>query len=158
GVTRVDNRVVKSIDRNNFAPRIGFAWSPFASGHWVLHGGYGLFYSPPSFFYLALDFFAPPFYANFVSQPPSFATPFPDAVSESAFPIVPSDIPVSATVLDRNMRTPYFQQFNLSMQCELHRDLLLQVAYVGTRGLKLLRSVAINQARIASLDHPIVNP
>src|SRR4029077_2071556 len=43
-------------------------------------------------------------------------------------------------------------------QYEVIRDTVLQVAYVGTRGLRLFRQVNINQARIASVNHPITNP
>src|SRR6266849_394194 len=54
GVTRVGRRVLKSIDPNNFAPRIGLALSPLYSGRLAVRSGYGIFYSRPSFFYLAL--------------------------------------------------------------------------------------------------------
>jgi len=43
------------------------------------------------------------------------------------------------------------------VQYELIRDTVLQVAYVGSRGIRLFRTTSINQARIASLTHPIVN-
>ena len=33
-----------STDRNNFSPRLGFAWSPFESRRTVVRGSYGLFY------------------------------------------------------------------------------------------------------------------
>src|SRR6266498_448384 len=55
------------------------------------------------------------------------------------------------------MRTPYFQQYNTSVQYAVSTDLVLEVAYVGTRGLNLLRTVAINQARLASPQNPIIN-
>ena len=40
------NEPVLGTDRNNFAPRIGFAWSPGSSQRLVLRGGYGLYYMP----------------------------------------------------------------------------------------------------------------
>jgi hypothetical protein len=43
------------------------------------------------------------------------------------------------------------------LQYQFSEDLLLEVAYVGTHGLNLFRNVAINQARLASLEHPITN-
>ena len=64
---------------------------------------------------------------------------------------------VDAVVIDRNARTPYTQQFNTSLQYELARNTTLQLGYAGSRGLKLFREVGINQARIASLRHPITN-
>ncbi|MDQ3755086.1 MAG: TonB-dependent receptor [Acidobacteriota bacterium] len=47
--------------------------------------------------------------------------------------------------IDRNMRTPYIQQYNLGVQYELARDTLLEVRYVGTKGTKLLQAIALNQ-------------
>ena len=156
-VPNVGKRLVKSIDPNNIGPRFGFAWSPLDSGRLALRGGYGIFYSRPSFLSLGLDFFTPPFFVNWVSSGQSFENPFPDALPEDRFPLIQPGIPLSGTILDRNDRTPYFQQFNASLQYEIVKNLSLQAAYVGTRGLQLFRQVAFNQARIASLRHPIVN-
>lgn len=47
--------------------------------------------------------------------------------------------------VDRNLRTPYVQQWNLGLQFELTKDLLLEARYVGTKGTKLLQAVAFNQ-------------
>jgi hypothetical protein len=55
------------------------------------------------------------------------------------------------------MRTAYFHQYNASLQYALSQDLMLEVAYVGTRGHNLFRGVCINQARLASTQQPIVN-
>jgi len=156
-VPNVGKRLVKSIDPNNLGPRLGFAWSPLNSGRLALRGGYGIFYSRPAFVSLGLNFFTPPFFVGSVSRGQPFEHPFPDALPEDRFPLIQPGISLSGTILDRNNRTPYIQQFNASLQYELVKDLSLQVAYVGTRGLKLFRQLAFNQARIASLRHPIVN-
>jgi hypothetical protein len=156
-VTRVGKRMVKSIDGNNFGPRIGFAWSPLASGRLAFRAGYGIFYSPPSFIYLGLQYFAPPFFLATDTSGQAFNNPFGNAPPESSFPLIQPNSVLTGTVLDRNARTPYTQQFNASVQFEVARDTTLQVAYAGSRGVKLLRTVAINQAPIASLDRPIKN-
>jgi Carboxypeptidase regulatory-like domain/TonB-dependent Receptor Plug Domain len=157
GVTRVGKRVLKNLDSLNFAPRVGIAWSPLRSSRFVLHAGYGVFYSRPSFLYVGLNYFAPPFFqiSAFGGQP--LQDPFPGAPPSNSFPIVQTGISLGANVVDRNNRNPYYQQFNTGVQYEILRDTVVQAAYAGSRGLRLLRSLSVNQARIASVRHPIVN-
>ena len=157
GVTRVGKRVVNSTDPNNFGPRVGLAWSPLSSGRLAVRAGYGIFYSRPSFSYLALGYFAPPFFLDSDTSGQPFSKPFGSAPPESSFPLIQPDSSVAATVIDRNARTPYTQQFNTSVQYELPGNTTLQVAYAGSHGVKLFRAVAVNQATIASLNHPIKN-
>ncbi|PYV55323.1 MAG: hypothetical protein DMG91_12415 [Acidobacteria bacterium] len=157
GVTRVGKRMVKSVDKNNFGPRIGLAWSPLASGRIAFRAGYGIFYSPPSFIYLGLQYFAPPFFVDTDTSGQPFNNPFGIAPPESSFPLIPPGSLVTGTALDRNARTPYVQQFNTNIQYEIARGTTFQIAYVGSRGVKLLRTVAVNQAPIASLNHPLRN-
>ena len=47
--------------------------------------------------------------------------------------------------IDRDLRTPYVQQWNLGFQYELTKDLLVEVRYVGTKGTKLLQAVSFTQ-------------
>ena len=156
-VPKVSKNVLKSIDPNNFGPRVGLAWSPTNSDRLVIRGGYGVFYNRPSFIYLGLDFFAPPFYATFLSSGQSFAHPFPSALPENQFPVLEPGIALTGSIMDRNNRTPYFQHFNTSVEYQFAWNTALQVAYVGSRGVRLFRQLAVNQARIASTNHPITN-
>jgi hypothetical protein len=159
GVTRVGKRILKSIDPHDFGPRIGLAWSPFVTGRLAIRAGYGIFYSRPSFLYLGLNFAEPPFYqvSTFFGQP--FGDPFPGAPPSNSFPLVQSGPLLGSpfAFVDRNNRNPYFQQFNASVQYEVIRDAVLQIGYVGSRGLRLYRQLNVNQSYIASLDHPITN-
>jgi hypothetical protein len=47
--------------------------------------------------------------------------------------------------IDRNLRTPYVQQYNFGVQRELGSNLMLEVRYVGSKGSKLLEANAFNQ-------------
>jgi hypothetical protein len=47
--------------------------------------------------------------------------------------------------IDRNLRTPYVQQWNLGTQFELTKDLLIEARYVGTKGTKLLQATSFTQ-------------
>jgi hypothetical protein len=47
--------------------------------------------------------------------------------------------------IDRNLKTPYFQQYNIGVQRELGSSMAIEVRYVGSRGHDLLESIAFNQ-------------
>jgi hypothetical protein len=152
---KVGKQVLSSIDPNNFAPRVGFAYSPRNSGRVIVRGGYGIFYSRASTIYIS--FSVPPIYLTRRQNAAPLANPYGFVPSQGEFPILVAGIPLSSNVFDRDMRTPYFQQYNISVQSAVDSDLVLEIAYVGTRGLNLLRPVAINQARLASQQQPITN-
>jgi hypothetical protein len=154
---KVDKRVLTSIDPNNFGPRLGFAYSPLDSGRLVVCGGYGVFYSRASNLYLFTTTQLAPYYVTGRRNRPPFADPFFAAPSLDQFPTFVKGIALANQVFDRNIRTPYLHQYNASLQYAVGTDLLLEVAYVGTRGLNLFRVVGINQARLASPEHPITN-
>ena len=154
----VDRSVVKSVDANNLAPRLGFAYSPLESGQMVVRAGYGLFYSRSTFQYVSSSVTVPPTYVlGRQPNPPSLTDPFFVVPRLDQFPTFVATVPLSGIVLDRNIRTPYFHQYNVSIQRELAMKMVLEAAYVGTRGRNLFRQVAINQARLASAQSPVIN-
>jgi carboxypeptidase family protein len=159
-VPNVGKRMLTSADPNNFAPRVGFAFSPLASGKLVVRGGYGVFYSRSSLIYLIVGVNAPPLFAIRRSSPGAqipFADPYVALPSQDQFPTFVKGVSLAGQVFDRNLRTPYLQQYNTSVQYQINRDFLFEVAFVGTRGRNLIRSVGINQARLASPQQPIIN-
>lgn len=154
----VGKRVLNSIDPNNFAPRVGFAYSPFDSGRVVVRGGYGIFYSRTSFQYITLNVIAPPTYVFGVSALfPPISNPYFAAPPTSAFPTLVPGVALSGTLFDRNIRTPYMHQYNFGAQFELFKNFLFEAGYVGTQGGSLFRQVGINQAKLASPANPITN-
>src|SRR5206468_1696415 len=55
---------------------------------------------------------------------------------------------ISRRSQDANQRSPYIQQFNFGIQCELVKDLLLDLAYVGNKGTKLNGFRNLNQQAV----------
>ncbi|HET9220148.1 MAG TPA: carboxypeptidase regulatory-like domain-containing protein, partial [Terriglobia bacterium] len=158
-VPNVGKRVLRSNDPNNFAPRLGFAYS-VPAGRLAVRGGYGIYYSRVSMNFIGLTLNVPPMYVTRRSPVGStvpYESPYVPLPQEDQFPTIVQGINLAGNAFDRNMRTPYIQQFNTSVQHALRENLLLEVAYVGTRGVNLLRQVPINQARLASPEHPILN-
>ena len=158
GVPKVNDRVVKSIDPDNVAPRVGFAYSPFDSGRLVVSAGYGLFYSRSTFQYVSSAVTVPPTYVlGRNTNPASLTDPFFSVPPPGQFPTFVPGVPLAGSVMDRNILTPYFHQYTIGVQREWTRNMLLEAAYVGTRGGNLFRQVAINQARLASPQNPVIN-
>jgi hypothetical protein len=139
-------RSVYDWDKNNFAPRIGFAWTPATKT--VVRGGYGVFYDLLIVGNeLGALFFNTPFrttenYNGSLTNQVTIADPFPARLL-SAGAIAPN-------AAQRDLRNSYVQQFSFGIQRELSSDLVIEASYVGSRGVKLIRSRNINQALLGT--------
>ena len=142
-----------------FAPRLGIAWSPGDSGKTSIRAGWGLFYNPME--QLVLEQFSaePPFGGSNIINAPLFNTPYlqqdgtqkPNPFNGILDP--PRGQPVDWALyrplllygqFQPHLRTQYSTQYNLNIQRELTKDLVLQVGYVGSQGHRLLASHDIN--------------
>jgi len=149
--------LVRSIDPHNFGPRIGFAYSPLRSKRVAVRGGYGIYYSRATFAYASMSAQLPPMFAVGVRNGARFDNPFFLVPAPSQFPTFVPGVPLAGPAFDRGLRTPYVHEYNLSVQSEFRRALLFEAAYVGARGRRLFRQVAINQAELATRQKPITN-
>ena len=163
GVPTVTKTLVPT-DKNNFAPRIGFAFRLDNAGKLVLRGGYGIYYDRISTRYANTQLFNYPYLALGVGLPGSpfvptqtFANPFIALPLPSSFPTfanVPSPlsplapfvgVPISGVFVDPDLQTPYIQQYNFSVQWEFAKNTVLDVGFVGNKGTHLLQVVTLNQ-------------
>src|SRR5436309_14353863 len=108
-------------------------------------GGYGIGYSRASTIYVSF-ILTMIYLIGRKGAGTQLANPFFDLPPQDQFPTIVTGINLAGAVFDRDMRTPYFHQYNFGLQYEFAKDLLVEIAYVGTRGLNLMRTVAINQA------------
>jgi len=156
-IPKVSKYVLRGIDPNNFAPRIGFAYSRLRSNRLAVRGGYGIYYSRATFAYASMSAQLPPMFTVGVRNGAPFDNPFFAVPAQTQFPTFVPGVLLAGPAFDRALRTPYIQQYNLSVQSEFRKALLFEAAYVGARGRKLFRQVAINQAQLASPEKPITN-
>ena len=66
-------------------------------------------------------------------------------VIQPGVPVFTDFLDSDVFAVDRHIRTPYVQNYNLNIQQELFKNVVLQVGYVGSTGAKLFRYRDINQ-------------
>lgn len=128
------------LDTDNFAPRIGFAWSPAAN--LVVRSGYGIYYDEGMFTSTTALNFNPPFFTIRVFFPSQTSL----LTLQNPFPLNGGYIPpASLSTISPNFVTPYIQDWNFNVQREFRSVGTLSVAYAGSKGTHLLRSLDLNQ-------------
>ncbi len=134
-------------DRNNFGPRIGFAWRARGTESLVIRGAYGLFFSPP----IGNDFrsrgFQDPF-AFLVTRtyrPASTTSPLPEFSADDPLAGANRQTNLTRSGVDRNLRDAYVQQWNLSIQKLITTNTLWEVAYRGSKSTRLQTNLDYNE-------------
>src|SRR5215475_5563234 len=161
GVTKSGNNLgIKGLGQNTMNPRVGFAWVLPGTNRFVLRGGYGVYHQRATGQPYLQQISNQPFGLIRLVQPAfngSFANPLPPDPGSfpQFFPYSPTSELLSPQIIDPKLRPPIFQRYSLNLQTQLGRDLVLQVGYAGMRGTHLLTWHTINQADLATPDHPI---
>jgi hypothetical protein len=181
-VTKVDSKhTLNGQDLNNFAPRLGFAYS--ASEKNVFRGGYGLFYDRPSAAFMNTVFSNYPILREIEITVPSRQVPIQNAFSSNVLNGQPTPFNAffpfrlvysggaagSYTIrdgtgsvgvngglgniaetlefraIDRNLKTPFYQHWNLGWQWEVAPSMAVELRYNGSKGHSLLLATALNE-------------
>jgi hypothetical protein len=169
------NRGLVYPDKNNFAPRFGFAWDMLGNAKLVIRGGFGVFYDiedgalnlqfggQPPFGYVANNF--PCFSTTagqgcLTAQNGSYvADPFQD-VYPNLFPYAQKGkigtfyspkIPF-AYVVTPHFRTPYAYHFNYGFQYQVTGTTMIEGVYVGSLSRKAIGTNETNPANVAAME------
>ncbi len=177
GNSGVENTYYKT-DYNNFAPQIGFAWSPKFNNRFgklllgesfVVRGGYSTAYSNDQII-TATDSAASSnvglaSQTGFARNSPTDSNLLNLRLGRDALPsfLTPGFTPPPRTFLqnnavgnnfgtvfliDPNLQTSKIEQYSFGIQRELPGDMALEVRYVGTRSKNLIRAYDLNQVDI----------
>jgi hypothetical protein len=161
------------VDKNNFAPRVGFAYVLDEELNMVLRGGYGIYYDRISTRYANTQLFNYPYFALGIGLPGVLRTPadpFIPLPTPSQFPVVPNipsplsplsplvGVPIAGVYVDPELRTPYVQQFNFGLQWGFGNNFVWDIGYVGNKGTNLLQIISPNQPVYNPANNTFVSP
>lgn len=154
---QVDPRVIEP-DSDNIAPRVGIAWQ--LDNKTVLRAGGGVYFSDMQLIELQFSAVGPPF-TNSVDAI-NTGKLIPEFIpGVNIFPVIPlppidenfaSNLPSGITpfTLQEEGRTPYVQQWNLSLQRTLGRSSMLELSYLGNSGHRQQNRYDNNQCQVTA--------
>jgi hypothetical protein len=162
-------------DKNNFAPRFGFAYQPTARNDLVVRGGIGVFYDQINMNPF-LDFRPPIAGADGLQDNPIGPSPVANyganlagqtsytwVKNQQIFDGVTTCPTLSGCAntynvysVSQNFRTPYFYNYNLQIEKSLGTAAVWQIGYVGSQGRKLAVMLNINQNNAFNATYPNV--
>jgi hypothetical protein len=176
------NRGLTYPDRNNFAPRFGFAWDVLGRAKLVMRGGYGIFYDledgalnlqfggESPFGQVTQNF--PSDYTGVTPGTNTVGDPFGTFGQTNPYPthgVVGSTFGVPAIqfayVVYPHFRTPYSENVNFGLQYQITQDTMIEADYVGSFSRKAIATTDVNapvqsimQAQLANPNGGFTNP
>jgi len=148
-------------DKKDFAPRVSVAWDVTGKGKTVVRAGFGIFFD--SFSQDMVLGHLP--YAPFFDPGPAYNNIGPAAILSTGAvggpivagspvfqPTTTCDFECDVFAFDRNIKTPYMENYNLNIQQQITSKAVLQVAYVGSQGHRLWRFFDIGQPGTAAIN------
>ncbi len=148
---RYDLQMLETIttDTNNVSPRMGFAWSPFASRRTVVRGGTGLYFDRVPLRALANALLSARNTADLANLQQTSISLSPSQAGAPVFPnILPAAIPavtlVNLTTMDRGLQNAYSRQASLEIEHQLGGKATVSAAYQYVKGIGLLMSINQN--------------
>ena len=158
--TTDSHRYASDPQKKNWAPRVGLAWT--LAKDTVFRAGYGLFYAPGSggIGSAPSDLGSGSFTATPINLGPATAAPnTPPAGATFTNPFITGLLPFpnslvgnGITVMFPNWKTPMNQMWNVNIQRNVGKELLVEVAYIGSRGEHLWSNYNVNAVNPQNLS------
>ena len=140
---------IAPVFKGDFAPRVGFAWDPLGNSRTVIRAAYGIFYDE------LLNGVGMPFRATSSALGQTVVRTltgyakinYANPLGTVTNPFAPGQfaLPASTFTIDRNLKPPYAQDWNFTIDQSLGKQ-NLSIGYIGSKGTRLPRLVEANPA------------
>jgi hypothetical protein len=121
-------------DDNNFSPRFGFAYRLAKKRATVIRGGYSIFYSGSAYSQIASQMASQPPFSRTVTLTTTTSNPL---TLQNGFSLLPIQTINNTFAIDPNYQLANAQQWVAAIQDTFHRDLVVELEYIGTKGTHL---------------------
>jgi hypothetical protein len=136
-------------DRNNVAPRVGFAWVPWSTRNTIVRGSVGVFYDRVPLRAVANALLSAGNTTELTRLRQIAITLSPAQAGAPVFPAVleapvPSVTLPTLTTIDRNLQNAYSRQASVEVEQQIGRQTTVSIGYQYVRGINLLLQVNQN--------------
>lgn len=147
-------------DKKDFAPRASIAWDVTGKGQTVVRAGYGVFFDAFSQDMVLGHLPYAPYFDPGPAYNPIGSRPIYSAGANATIapgvPVFGSETSCNFECdvfgFDRNIKTPYMENYNVNIQQQLTSKMVMQIGYVGSQGHRLWRFFDLGQPSIAAIN------
>jgi Carboxypeptidase regulatory-like domain len=174
GQNGVSRNTMLNTNYGSYSPRVGFAYDVLGNGKLVVRSGFGLYYETTGYALQLANSGNPPFQISTSNSTNTatkiLANPFPALPLPNEFPIYPtfptltgvnsSGAPtytgpaLSVAAIDRHIRSPYTESWNLTVEGEVAPGWTLEVGYLGANGIRQTSNTQQNTPLLINSNSP----
>ncbi len=141
-------------DKNDWGPRLGFAWRIFGNDKTVLRGGWGRFIETPLGFSLVSGWAVHASYVGYYSQDYQDDGVTPQLTLAAPYPaFTPGSLTGTAGfyyAFPLRYKDPSVQQWNMTLEQDWGHGIGMRLSYIGSHGKNLETMVDLNQVQANS--------
>jgi hypothetical protein len=174
GQNGVSRTTMLKANYGSYSPRVGIAYDVLGNGKLAVRSGFGIYYQATGYALQLANSGNPPFQISTSNSTNTavkiLANPFPVLPLPSQFPIYPTfptmtgvtstgaptytGPALSVAAIDRHIRSPYTESWNLTVEGQFAPNWTLQVGYLGANGVRQTTNTQQNSPLLINSSNP----